>query len=351
VYNEATVTTTNDGTDSSHDQVDVLGAHIAIEKVADNPVVEAGTQAGFTITVTNQGEGTATGVHVDDPLPTDAGTAWTIEGSPTGDTAGLSCAIAAGTLSCDKPSLDSGASFSVHIVSPTTDATIADSPIDNTATVTTTNDGSDQASDSIRVPGLTIEKSFTGNTGGTDPILHLPKANEGDTLTYTLTYTLVNGPVTGAVIMDALPQGLAYVAGTAKGNDEFSFTSFDTSTRTLRWDAATLTASGSVTYQVRVLDGAATLPQPLTNTATIDSNETAPSSDSASVAVAPPPLAASGTPKPTLPPTDAAQSTDQSTQTNVGFGLMVVLLAIAGFTLGLGLLVPVPEPARRRHRR
>jgi len=200
----------------------------------------------------------------------------------------------------------------------------------------------------VRVPELTIQKSFTGNSAGTDSVLNVPKAKEGDTLTYTLTYTLVDGPVTGAVITDTLPAGLQYVPGSATGNDEFTFTS--ATGQTLQWDAAEATKSGSVTYQVRVLDGAAGLPQPLVNTATIDSNETAPSSDEASVAVAPPPAEATGTPKPTLPPTDTVQSSTP-TQTSTGFSLMIVLVGLAGLTLGIGLLVPVPASVRRRERR
>src|SRR2546428_541571 len=51
----------------------------------------------------------------------------------------------------------SGAVLTVHISSPTTSATPGSSPVDNTANVTTTNDGSDSASASIVVLGAAID--------------------------------------------------------------------------------------------------------------------------------------------------------------------------------------------------
>ena len=73
VDNTANVTTTNDGSDSASASVEVRGASIDIAKVADNPSVSAGDQIGFTITVTNNGTGTARNVAVNDPLPTAPG--------------------------------------------------------------------------------------------------------------------------------------------------------------------------------------------------------------------------------------------------------------------------------------
>jgi hypothetical protein len=126
--------------------------------------------------------------------------------------------------------------------------------------------------------------------------------------------------------------------------------SYTSATRTLRWEAATVTASGSVTYKVTVASGAADLAQPLTNVATIASDQTAPSSARQQVLVAPPPLAATGTPKITLPPTDTLDTTQQSAS-NPGFALMVALLALAGLAFGIGYVTPVPERVRRRNGR
>src|SRR5438067_83916 len=64
--------------------------------------------------------------------------------------------IAGGTLSCGPSDLAGGASYTVHVSSPTTAATATSSPVDNTANVTTTNDGSDTASASVEVLGSSI---------------------------------------------------------------------------------------------------------------------------------------------------------------------------------------------------
>ena len=200
----------------------------------------------------------------------------------------------------------------------------------------------------VIAPELTIQKSFTGNTKGTGPG-GIPQAAEGDTLTYTLTYDLTNGPVHNAVIWDTLPVGLTYVSGSATGNAEFSFDSFNGTTRVLTWVAPIVTTDGSVTYKVRVAKGSAELPQPLVNVVRIVSDETDQDQDDARVLVAPPPLAATATPRITLPPTDALDSKPQGG--SVGFSLMLLLLGIAGFVLAVGFVTPAPARVRRRSRR
>ena len=199
----------------------------------------------------------------------------------------------------------------------------------------------------VRVPQLTIEKSFTGNTKGTDAVLGIPAAAEGDVLTYTLAYDLTDGPVTDGVITDVLPEGLEYLFDSAQGNDEFAFTDYDPNTRTLRWDAETVSKDGTVTYQVTVQRDANELPQPLRNVATIDSDQTAPDDDDANVTVPGEVLHVTPTPRITPPPTDVAPATPS----NPGFNLVLVVLALGGLTLAVGLIAPAPAPARRRTRR
>jgi uncharacterized repeat protein (TIGR01451 family) len=200
----------------------------------------------------------------------------------------------------------------------------------------------------VSVAALTIVKSFTGNTGGTGPG-GLPEARIGDTLTYTLTYDLTNGPVTQGVITDVLPAGLEYVAGSATGNAQFTFVSYTPATRTLLWTAPTVSADSSVTYRVTVLAGANSLPQPLVNTATIDSAETSPSSDTDQVLVEAPVLAATATPRITLPPTSTLDGPEGTS--GPGSTLMLVLLGLAGLVLAVAVVTPVPARARRRMRR
>src|SRR5436189_56268 len=117
--------------------------------------VSAGDAIGFTVTVTNNGTGIARNVALNDALPTDAGTSWSIDGGTYATY--TTCDIAGGTLSCGPSVLAGGASYTVHLSSPTTAATAGSSPVDNTADVTTTNDGSDTASASVEVLGAAID--------------------------------------------------------------------------------------------------------------------------------------------------------------------------------------------------
>jgi hypothetical protein len=167
-------------------------------------------------------------------------------------------------------------------------------------------------------------------------------------VTFTLHYS-GSGLLENAFIVDVLPIGEEYVAGTASSNADFAFTNatFNSGTHrwTLRWDATgTLPnpVDGTVTYDVKVLAAAAEQPQPLTNTATIDSDQTNPDSDTAAIAVAPPPEAL------TPPPTDVF--TPATGTSNPGFALMLVLLAVAGVTIAIGFVTPVPARARRSDR-
>jgi uncharacterized repeat protein (TIGR01451 family) len=198
---------------------------------------------------------------------------------------------------------------------------------------------------------LSIDKSVTGNSAGTDPDLNVPAAKVGDTLHYTLAYH-GEGKLTGAVITDVLPQGLEYVVGSAQGDSHFTFDSYNAGTRTLTWKASTLldpeadetnTVDGAVTYDVKVLSSAPGFAQPLTNVATIDSDQTEPDSDTASVAVLAPPLELTPPPTNTLAP--------ETSTSNPGFALMLILLGVAGLALGVGFITPVPERVRRRDRR
>ncbi len=122
-------------------------ANVSITKVADAPSVYAGDPIGFTTTVTSEGPATALNVQVSDTLPTDAGTSWSIDGgSGAGD-----CSISAGVLSCDFGDMAAFSSLDVHITSPTTLDTAKESPVVNTATVTSDNAGSGESTDQVEV--------------------------------------------------------------------------------------------------------------------------------------------------------------------------------------------------------
>ena len=344
--NTATITTVNDGSGEASDSVTLNCPDIAVEKTATNTPIPVGEDLVFDITLTNIGEGVAFDVVLTDELP--AGFAWSVDNA--------ACDIVDGTLTCELGDMEPGASVTVTLTAPTVDEGPGSEDcgtIDNTAVASAINESqdllennTDDAAIVVECPvasTLTIAKSFTGNTGGQDPILDVPLAKIGDTLTYTLAYT-GSGPITNAVITDVLPVGLDYLEGSAEGDANFTFVDYDDATRTLTWTAATLPdpASGSVTYDVVVLEAAAEEVQPLVNVATIDSDETEPDDDTRSVAVLPPVLVLTPPPTSTLTPESGAS--------NPGFTLMLVLLGLAGLALGIGFVTPVPERVRRRDR-
>src|SRR5205823_4587891 len=141
IFNTASGSSTNEpsgslGDNSSSASVTVLCASIDIAKTADDPSVSAGDPIGYVVTISNNGAGTAHGVSLDDTLPTNAGLSWSIDGANS--SAGFS--IVSGHLTYGPADLAAGASVHVHITSPTTSATCG--TVNNSASVTTSNDGS-----------------------------------------------------------------------------------------------------------------------------------------------------------------------------------------------------------------
>src|SRR3954467_6147075 len=116
VVNSASVTTDNAGSPSTGNvTITVNCPSISVTKSADDNTVDAADQIGFTITVANAGPGAAKDVHLDDPLPTNPGLGWSIDGG----TGQQLCQIAQGDLTCDFGKMAGGTSYTVHITSDT----------------------------------------------------------------------------------------------------------------------------------------------------------------------------------------------------------------------------------------
>ncbi len=269
VDNTGTVTTGNGGSGQSADSTCVSAPGIHIVKTADAPQVKAGDPIGFTLTVYNDGGGDATGVKLSDPLPGNAGLGWTIASQGAGW--GSSCAIAGGVLSCggadgvtvpgDTPL--AGSTFTVHVVSGTTAATGGTCPggtgvVNNTGTVTTANDGSEQSIASTCVQQRLIDLAIT-KSGAPNP----------DTLPGNITWTMTvtnNGPdtATGVTIADPIPAGNTFVAAsTTQGTC--------TGGAILSCSLGTIPFGGSV---VITLVTTPSLAGTVTNTVTVVGNET-----------------------------------------------------------------------------
>ncbi len=181
---------------------EVLCPDLDIEKTTSTPVVTAGDTAFYTITVSNTGSGTATGVTINDSLP--SGLTWVEDPDTT------ECSIAGGvTLTCAGITIGPASSFSVT-VKGVTDA--ADCPsILNRATFGSGNDGSGASHPegqgvqiSVLCPDVTVDKDGNG------PL------TAGDTATFTIVVTAGGtGASTGVTLTDNLPAGLTWSLGAA----------------------------------------------------------------------------------------------------------------------------------------
>ncbi len=176
---------------------------IHVNKTADAATVSAGTTIGFTVTVSNSGAGTATGVALTDALPGGNAAApvhWVID-SGTGNPSSFAISGSDGSqaLSLVPTTLASGASLTVHITAATTSTSCA--TYDNTASVTTGNDGSDQhmASTTVQCPSIHVNKTADHAS-----------VNAGDQIGFTVTISNSGGGnATGVTMSDALPGGNA----------------------------------------------------------------------------------------------------------------------------------------------
>jgi uncharacterized repeat protein (TIGR01451 family) len=177
--------------------------NVSITKTA-NPVgpVTAGSNIGFDITVSNTGAGDATGVTITDPLP--AGPAggdlnWSL--SPAFSGCSIAGNVGSQTLTCTFATLAAGASIGpIHITSPTTGHDCA--VVNNTGTVTSTNDGGGSSSDSVTVQCPDVKVVKTPDSEATAP----GTVTAGDNAVFTIVVTnLGPGTATAVTLTDVLP--------------------------------------------------------------------------------------------------------------------------------------------------
>jgi uncharacterized repeat protein (TIGR01451 family) len=251
--NTASASATNDGSDQQSASETVLCASIQVAKTADALSVSAGTGIGFTVTVTNTGGGTATGVNLSDALP--GGNAatpvhWVIDPT-TGNPSSFSVSGPDGTqqliLAGQPVSMNAAASLAVHVTATTSSTSCA--TYDNTASATTTNDGSDQhsASETVLCPSIHVAKTADALS---------VSAGTGIGFTVTVSNTGL-GNATGVNLTDALPGGNAatpvhWVIDSGTGNpSSFSISGPDSSQQlVLAGQPVSLAANSSLTVHV-----------------------------------------------------------------------------------------------------
>lgn len=145
---------------------------LRVQKTAESEIVLPGDTIRFSLLVESMGTGVIENAVLTDQLPAGAGLSWTIE-SVTG--AG-SCAITAGLLTCSFENMPAGETRTVVVASPTTSASCG--VIDNSATVTATNEGqtegennTDGASITVNCTSLAIVKTADSEQiEGGDPL-------------------------------------------------------------------------------------------------------------------------------------------------------------------------------------
>jgi uncharacterized repeat protein (TIGR01451 family) len=163
-----------------------------INKTADAANVNDGQPIGFTITLTNPGNAD-TQATITDPLPTAAGLSWSIDKQPVN---GPTCSIGNGTLTCGPANLAVGASWSVHIISPTTAQSCG--IINNTASVSSPNLSSPRSAGASESVTCVLGVTVSAPTAVATPVQNLPftGANTARLLSLGATSAMI-----GAILM------------------------------------------------------------------------------------------------------------------------------------------------------
>ena len=196
INNVASTTGTNTGSiPNANASIVCQKPNVTVDKTPDNQTISAGTDAEFTITVTNGGPGVAKSVTLSDPLP--AGGNWSISQAVNAGTCAITGAVGSQTLNCTFGDLASGATRTLKVKTATGVGACA--VYDNTATATSTNNDPGSVNNSGKItcqaPGLAVNKTPDNQT-----------IDAGDDAEFTITLTN-NGPgvATSATLSDPLP--------------------------------------------------------------------------------------------------------------------------------------------------
>ncbi len=251
----------DDYADSSLESLTIIQPDLRITKENGVAAVVPGSTYTYNIVVFNDGNDTATGVNVQDFLD---GSIFDLSSVTTDDASNVTYDSGTGELNWDAGSINATTSKTLQVtVSVRNSLAAGINDVTNSASAThddidPTNNNTGSDTDTVNAnPVLTLTKSDGQANADLD-----------DTLTYTLNYANTgNQDATGVQIIETVPSGTTF-AGTADWTDIGG--------GRFRFDIGNLAAgaSGSVTFQVTVND-----PQPIgqhtiSNSATIDDDNT-----------------------------------------------------------------------------
>ena len=232
---------------------------LSIAKSGSPDPVIAGTGLTYTLTVTNNGTASATGVVLIDTIPTSASFVSSVPGSPT-------CTLSSGTVTCGlgtlAPNTSSTISILVSIPSSTTEGTI----LTNTAFVTTTdsdlnvsNNSSTATTTVQRQADLTVAKNDSR-----DPAIAATNLN------YALSVTN-NGPsdATNIALTDTLPPYVNFTSASQGCN-------YSAGAHEVACDMGDLASGGTASVTIEVTVMASSTPFVINNSASVTGNETDP---------------------------------------------------------------------------
>jgi uncharacterized repeat protein (TIGR01451 family) len=248
--------------------------------------VTAGTNATYTITITNNGPSSAAGVVMTDTLP--AGSTF-VSISQTGGTDGFTMSQSGGTAAeTATASIAAGHSDSFTLVVNAPSSLTPGSNFSNTAAVSTTTSDPNTANNTATAPGTIAGASASADLAVTNS--GPATVGEGNSLTYTVTVhnndTTNSG--TGVVLTDTLGPNLSFVSATTSQG------TFSQSGNVVTFNLGTVPPQATVTMTVKaraIEDGT------VTNSATVTATSSDPNSSnnnaSASTSVSEPSITVS----------------------------------------------------------
>jgi uncharacterized repeat protein (TIGR01451 family) len=135
-----------------------LAQQLSITKTADSAIVSAGTQIGFTISVSNIAQaGSALDVTLSDPLPGGTGVSWFLPMAPPN--CSITGAPPSQAVTCSPVNLLAGFTWNLHVVGLTSFGSCG--TYNNTVSVTASNTkgGSRSASTTVQCPALSLTQT------------------------------------------------------------------------------------------------------------------------------------------------------------------------------------------------